>query len=162
MVRQRPGVIIVRHNLGFVGANAGIDQSNIAPDDEEVVLLLPLDPDASARQLRSEIAERTGKNVGILINDSMGRPWRLGTMGLAIGSAGITTLDDQRGGSDIFGRELKITMIARADELAAAGSLLMGGAAERSPVVLAKGLPPEHSEDDAALLNRPVAEDMFR
>jgi coenzyme F420-0:L-glutamate ligase/coenzyme F420-1:gamma-L-glutamate ligase len=162
VVRRRPGVLIVRHRGGWVGANAGIDQSNVASEDEEKALLLPLDADASAARLRAEVHARTGVNVGVVINDSMGRPWRLGTQGLAIGSAGITALEDRRGDPDIFGRILKITMIARADELAAAGSLLMGQADERSPVVHVRGLPPEDSTQGVRDLMRPAADDLFR
>lgn len=162
VVRKRPGVLIVRHRGGWVGANAGIDQSNVATEDEEKALLLPVDADASAARLRAEVRTRTGINVGVVINDSMGRPWRLGTQGLAIGSAGITTLEDRRGDADIFGRILKITMIARADELAAAGSLLMGQADERSPVVHVRGLPVEDSTQSVRDLLRPTAEDLFR
>ena len=162
VLRAHIGVMIVRHRLGHVGANAGIDQSNVAPDADELALLLPKDPDASAAQLRTGILQRTGCNVGIIINDSIGRPWRVGNLGLAIGSAGIMALEDRRGDVDMFGRELKITLIPRADNLAAAASLLMGEAAEASPIVVIRGLPEEHSEQTSAVLVRPKDKDLFR
>ncbi len=162
VMRAHIGVMIVRHRLGHVGANAGIDQSNVAPEADELALLLPKDPDASAARLRAGIRERTGCNVGVIINDSIGRPWRIGNLGLAIGSAGIMALEDRRGDVDMFGRELKITLIPRADNLAAAASLLMGEAAEASPIVVIRGLPEEHSEQTSAVLVRPKDKDLFR
>ena len=162
VLRAHIGVMIVRHRLGHVGANAGIDQSNVAPDADELALLLPKDPDASAARLRTGILQRTGCNVGVIINDSIGRPWRVGNLGLAIGSAGIMALEDRRGDVDMFGRELKITLIPRADNLAAAASLLMGEAAEASPIVVIRGLPEEHSEQTSAVLVRPKDKDLFR
>ena len=141
VVRKRPGVLIVEHRLGFVAANAGIDQSNIqqagvAGDD--LCLLLPVDPDASAEALRQGFADRLGIDVAIIINDSIGRAWRIGTVGLAIGVAGLTALDDYVGGTDIFGRELLVTQVAAADELAAGASLVMGQTTEKAPVVLVR------------------------
>jgi coenzyme F420-0:L-glutamate ligase/coenzyme F420-1:gamma-L-glutamate ligase len=127
VVRSAPGVIIVRHRLGIVSANAGIDQSNIDHFEGEWALLLPEDPDQSARELRKSLSTLTGKKLGIIVSDSMNRPWRLGTLGYAIGSAGITVLDDRRGETDIFGRELKVTVSNRADAIAAAATLVMGG-----------------------------------
>ena len=162
VLRAHPGAMIVRHRLGHVGANAGIDQSNVAPDADDLCLLLPLDPDASARQLRAGILDRTSRNVGIVINDSIGRPWRVGNLGLAIGIAGVTALEDRRGDVDMFGRELKITMIPRGDNLAAAASLIMGEAAEGSPVVLIRGFAPEDSRQTAQDLIRPRDKDLFR
>src|SRR4029453_14569631 len=113
VLRKKPGVIIVRHRLGIVGAQAGIDQSNVEHDDGEAALLLPLDPDASAARLRATLSKLTGKKLGIIISDSMNRPWRLGTIGGAIGCAGIGVLDDRRGQHDIYGRGIEGTVIKR-------------------------------------------------
>jgi len=161
IVRQAPGVIIARHRLGFVSANAGIDQSNIEHQEGESALLLPLDPDLSARRLRNGIQRLCGKKVGVIISDSMNRPWRLGTIGCAIGSAGITVLDDRRGQHDLFGRELKVTMINRADSIATAAMLIMGETTERIPSAIVRGFPPEDSGQVAADCNRPRSEDLF-
>jgi coenzyme F420-0:L-glutamate ligase/coenzyme F420-1:gamma-L-glutamate ligase len=162
VLRKKPGVLIVRHRIGLVGAQAGIDQSNIEHSDDENALLLPEDPDASARRIRADLAARTGTNVGVIISDSMNRPWRLGTIGGAIGSAGITVLDDRRGGHDIYGRELKVTMINRADSIATAATLVMGETTEKTPVALVRGFPAEDSPDSARDIIRPLEEDMFR
>ena len=139
VMRQRPGVLVVRHRLGFVCAHAGIDQSNIEHDNGESALLLPIDPDASAAALRKRLFDRLGKSVGIVITDSHNRPWRLGTIGTAIGLAGMGALDDRRGTTDIYGRELRVTLSNRADAIAAAATLLMGETTERIPVVVARG-----------------------
>jgi coenzyme F420-0:L-glutamate ligase/coenzyme F420-1:gamma-L-glutamate ligase len=162
IVRKAPGVIIVRHRLGFVGANAGIDQSNIGHEAGESALLLPLDPDQSARRLRSAIAQATGISLGVIISDSWNRPWRLGTIGGAIGSAGITVLDDRRGQHDLFGRELKVTVINRADSIATAAMLVMGETTERIPAAIVRGFPAEDSEQVAADGNRALSEDLFK
>ena len=162
VLRQRPGILIVRHRLGLVCANAGIDQSNIDHGGGEQALLLPADPDRSAAALRSRMAELTGVNVGVLITDSHNRPWRLGTVGVAIGAAGVEVLDDHRGGADLFGRELKVTLINRADAIAAAATLLMGETTERIPLVVAKGFAPQSCADTASEIVRPLAEDLFR
>ena len=162
VLRKKPGVLIVRHRLGLVGANAGIDQSNIDHDGVEQALLLPQDPDASAAALRHSLADRTGVSAAVIVADSMNRPWRLGTIGGAIGSAGIDVLDDQRGGTDLFNRELKVTLINRADALAAAATLLMGETTEKVPAVLVRGLAPEDSAARATDIPRPLHEDMFR
>jgi coenzyme F420-0:L-glutamate ligase/coenzyme F420-1:gamma-L-glutamate ligase len=161
IVRKAPGIIIVRHRLGFVGANAGIDQSNIGHEEGESALLLPLDPDRTARLLRSAIAKSTGISMGVIISDSWNRPWRLGTIGGAIGSAGITVLDDRRGQHDLFGRELKFTVINRADSIATAAMLVMGETTERIPAAVVRGLPAEDSEQVAADGNRALSEDLF-
>ena len=163
VVRCAPQVLIVRHRLGFVMANAGIDQSNV-PDSERRVLLLPEDPDASAAALREALGERLGRAPAVVITDSFGRPWRQGVCGIAIGSSGLVTLLDRRGDLDRFGRALKVTQIAVADELAAAGALVMGEAAEGRPVVLARGIPGAwlHGPARVADLVRPVSEDLFR
>ena len=169
VVRKRPGVLIVEHRLGFVAANAGIDQSNIQQagvDGDDLCLLLPIDPDASAQALRQGIADRLGTDVGVIINDSIGRAWRIGTVGLSIGVAGLTALDDYVGGTDIFGRELLVTQVAAADELAAGASLVMGQTTEKAPVVLVRGYqptPPSAPElKGVKPLLRPKSMDMFR
>ena len=163
VVRCAPNVLIVRHRLGFVVANAAIDQSNV-PGGADRALLLPLDPDASAARLREELRSATGVAPVIVITDSFGRPWRQGVCGTAIGSAGLRALHDRRGTPDRSGRPLQVTQVAVADGLAAAAVLLMGEAAEGRPVVLARGLPPEllsESQTAAALL-RPLHEDLFQ
>ena len=169
VVRKRPGVLIVEHKLGFVQANAGIDQSNIAgdPNDPEAIcLLLPMDPDASARALREAIATKHGHRVGIIINDSIGRAWRNGSLGLAIGVAGFTGLEDHIGGHDIFGRELVVTQVGVADEMAAGASLVMGQTDEKTPVVLVRGYAPrepaEAERRGVRPLIRPRDMDLFR
>ena len=163
VVRKAPGVLIVEHRLGFVMANAGIDQSNVGADDEPAAaLLLPLDPDGSAERLRAGLGRLCGALPGIVINDSFGRPWRQGTMGIAIGAAGIPALLDKRGKTDLFGRPLKVTVIGLADEIAAAASLLMGGADEGQPVVILRGLDLGGEALPASALVRPAEEDLFR
>lgn len=159
----RPGVIVVEHRRGWVHANAGIDQSNVVAGEPGAhALLLPEDPDGSAATLRATLRERTGRNVGVLINDSAGRAWRIGTCGIALGSAGITTLEDLRGEPDLFGRRLEVSVVGRGDELAAAASLVMGQADEATPAVLVRGLAQEDVPATAAELIRPAAEDLFR
>lgn len=161
--RMRRGVLIVRHRLGFTSANAGIDRSNVAQsDDEETVLLLPLDPDASASQLRDEIMARLGVQVGVVITDSHGRPFRLGTVGVAIGVAGIPALWDRRGEPDLYGYELQHTDIGVADEIAAAAGLLMGQASEGMPVVLVRGLNLPTTHGKATDLVRAKEMDLYR
>jgi coenzyme F420-0:L-glutamate ligase / coenzyme F420-1:gamma-L-glutamate ligase len=161
VLRVKPGIIIVEHKLGFVMANAGIDQSNV-PGAEDAVLLLPEDPDASARKLRDELRAATGVTVGVLIIDSFGRAWRHGVTGIAIGVAGMPALIDQRGNKDREGRVLKVTQVAAADELAAAASLVMGQADEGTPAVLVRGFPYALREGATKELLRPEAEDLFR
>lgn len=161
IIRHKPGVIIARHRLGLIGANAGIDQSNIDHADGECALLLPEDPDQSAKTLRAALMASSGSTVGVIISDSMSRPWRLGTIGTAIGSAGVTVLDDRRGESDLYGRELKVTMTNRADAIAAAAVLIMGETTELTPVAIVRGLPAEDSTQVARDCVRPLAEDLF-
>ncbi|MEX3957417.1 coenzyme F420-0:L-glutamate ligase [Trinickia sp. EG282A] len=164
VVRQRPGVIIVEHRLGYVHANAGIDRSNITSDDNEDprVLLLPVDPDMSAQALRDTVRARCNVDIAVIINDSAGRAWRNGVVGFAIGCAGIEPVRDMVGQPDLFGRKLERTQIAIVDELAAAGSLLMGQADEGTPVVLARGVRFRCSRADGKALIRPKSEDLFR
>jgi coenzyme F420-0:L-glutamate ligase / coenzyme F420-1:gamma-L-glutamate ligase len=165
VLRIRPGTIIVEHKLGFVCANAGIDHSNVAgPGDaaEEWVLLLPIDPDRSAEKLRSEIRSKTGKQIGILIIDSHGRAWRNGTVGVAIGLAGMPGLEDLRGRRDLFDFTLRITQLGAADELAAAASLVMGQAAEGTPIIHVRGFPYPLREGSLRELIRPKDQDLFR
>jgi coenzyme F420-0:L-glutamate ligase/coenzyme F420-1:gamma-L-glutamate ligase len=162
VLRVKPGVVIVEHRLGFVMANAGIDHSNTGAAGDEYALLLPERPDASAAQIRDAIHARCGVPVGVIINDSFGRAWRNGVTGVAIGVAGVPALIDMRGKSDRGGRELRVTEIAAADELAAAASLLMGQADEGTPVVLARGFPYALRESSIAELIRPRAQDLFR
>ncbi len=163
VVRCAPRVLIVRHRLGLVVANAAVDQSNV-PGSASRALLLPLDPDASAARLRESIRAATGRAPAIVITDSFGRPWRQGVSGTAIGSAGLLTLLDLRGASDREGRPLQVTQVAIADALAATAALLMGEAAEGTPLVHARGLPRHFLSEsaNAALLQRPVREDLFQ
>ena len=162
IVRKKIGVLIVRHRLGHVGANAGIDQSNIEHGEEGSALLLPLNPDRSATNIQSEIAQKTGKQIGVLITDSANRPWRLGTVGIAIGASNMMVLDDRRGGFDLHGRELKITMINRADSIAAMATLAMGETDERIPAVLVRGADAGRCDQRAADIIRPLEDDLFR
>jgi len=162
VMRKRPGVLIMRHRLGLVGAHAGIDQSNIDHGGGESALLLPEDPDASARALRDGLCAATGKTLGVIISDSTNRPWRLGTIGAAIGAAGTTVLDDRRGGRDLYGRELKVTMINRADSIATAAVLAMGETTERTPAAIVRGFAPETTDQAAAMIIRPPEDDLFR
>lgn len=163
ILRVRPGVVIVEHRNGYVHANAGIDKSNIEIDpDNPRVLLLPRDPDASAQRLRQDLAAQTGVAPQIIINDSAGRAWRNGTVGIAIGTAGLQPLFNQVGGTDMFGNVLEVTEPAVADELAAAASLLMGQAAEACPVVLVRGAEITAAECGSDSLLRDRSMDMFR
>ncbi len=163
VVRSRPNLIIVQHRLGFVMANAGVDQSNVAPaDGVHRVLLLPRDPDGSAERLRRALQQRYGVEIGVIISDSFGRAWRRGTCGIAIGAAGLPSLIDLRGRPDLFGRTLEVSIIGFADEIAAAASLLQGQAAEAQPIVLVRGLSWTAPAAAAADLVRPIEEDLFR
>jgi coenzyme F420-0:L-glutamate ligase / coenzyme F420-1:gamma-L-glutamate ligase len=163
IVRSRENLIIAEHRLGFVMANAGIDHSNVAPAEEhERVLLLPVDPDASARALREDLVASYHVPVGVIISDSFGRPWRRGTVGIAIGAAGLPSIIDWRGHPDLFGRPLEVTETGFADEIAAAASLIMGQADEAVPMVLVRGLHWIAPEADAAALVRPPEHDLFR
>jgi coenzyme F420-0:L-glutamate ligase/coenzyme F420-1:gamma-L-glutamate ligase len=165
VLRTRIGTIIVEHRLGFICANAGIDHSNVAgagDSAEEWVLLLPMEPDQSAEKMRSDIRTKTGKNIGVLIIDSHGRAWRNGTVGVAIGIAGLPGLVDLRGNPDLFDFTLRVTQVGAADELAAAASLVMGQAAEGTPVVHVRGFPYPLREAHLNELLRPKEQDLFR
>ena len=165
VLRTRPGTIVVEHRLGFVCANAGIDHSNVAgagDSAEEWVLLLPTEPDQSAETMRSYIRSKTGMNVGILIIDSHGRAWRNGTVGVTIGIAGLPGVVDLRGKPDLFDFTLRVTQVGVADELAAAASLVMGQAAEGTPVVHVRGFPYELRDASLNELLRPKEQDLFR
>jgi coenzyme F420-0:L-glutamate ligase/coenzyme F420-1:gamma-L-glutamate ligase len=162
VLRYRPGVLVVAHKLGLVLANAGIDRSNVGDDGSEHVLLLPRDPDRSCAELRRAIAAATGVEPGVMIIDSIGRAWRNGTIGTAIGVAGLPGLLDLRGTPDLFGRPLETTEVGLADELAAAASLVMGQAGEGTPVVLARGLGYGRRDGTARELVRARGKDLFR
>jgi coenzyme F420-0:L-glutamate ligase / coenzyme F420-1:gamma-L-glutamate ligase len=163
VVRGSSGVLIVEHRAGFIMANAGVDRSNVPPSaGAEPVLLLPDDPDATAEALRARFVKHFGVRLGVVINDSFGRPWRRGTVGIALGAAGIAALNDLRGQPDLYGHPLQVTETALADEIAAAASLLMGQADEGHPVVLVSGLPAGDEPLPARALIRPASEDLFR
>ncbi|MGB3714604.1 MAG: coenzyme F420-0:L-glutamate ligase [Candidatus Promineifilaceae bacterium] len=161
--RMRNGVLIVRHRLGFTSANAGIDRSNVPQNGAgEWVILLPINPDSSAAQIGGDILDRCGVNVGILIVDSHGRPFRLGTVGVAIGVSGIPALWDRRGESDLYGYHLEHTEVGTADEIAAAASILMGQASEGQPAILIRGLNLPPLQGKARDLVRSKELDLYR
>lgn len=171
VVKIGPRVVVTAHRRGYVMANAGIDESNVSHDAgdggggggaDSRVLLLPEDPDGSARALQEALHGHFGVRPGIVINDSFGRPWRNGVVGVALGAAGVPALVNRVGDKDLFGRTLKVTEIAWADELASAASLVMGQADEGLPVVLVRGLEWSAPERPASALIRPRAQDMFR
>lgn len=165
VLRFRPGTIIVEHKLGFICASAGIDHSNVKGEgskNEEWVLLLPENPDLSAQKIRKALETRSGVNVGVLINDSHGRAWRIGTVGITIGISGIPAVVDERGWKDLTGYTLKITEVGAADELAAAASLVMGQAAEGTPIVHVRGFPYSLRESSLGDLLRQREQDFFR
>jgi coenzyme F420-0:L-glutamate ligase/coenzyme F420-1:gamma-L-glutamate ligase len=165
IIRIRTGTIIVEHRLGFICANAGVDHSNVAGDgenNEEWVLMLPNDPDASADRIRDRLQKLSGTQLGVMIIDSHGRAWREGVVGVAIGLSGLPGLVDMRGQSDLFGYCLKITTIGAADELAAAASLVMGQADEATPIIHVRGFPYPLRESHLKELLRPKEQDLFR
>lgn len=165
VLRTHINTLIVEHRLGFVCANAGVDRSNVGPhaeDADDVLLLLPANPDATCENLRARLREATGANVGVLINDSHGRAWRMGTVGVALGAAGLPALLDLRGQPDLFDYALQVTQVGLADELAAAASALMGQANEGRPVVHLRGVPYPFREGNAQELIRPKNMDLFR
>jgi coenzyme F420-0:L-glutamate ligase/coenzyme F420-1:gamma-L-glutamate ligase len=160
VLRSKPEVLIVRHKLGYVMANAGIDRSNVGSADR--VLLLPVDPDGSAARLRADLKRLLGPEIGIVISDSFGRPWRKGVTNVALGAAGIPALIDRRGETDRNGRRLEVTEVAFADLVASAAGLVMGEGAEGVPAALVKGLIWSAPPTPASALLRPVQEDLFR
>ena len=162
VIRQRRDVLIVAHRLGFIMANAGVDQSNVAGENSEQVLLLPRDPDASAAALKTRLDCEFGVDLGIIINDSFGRPWRSGVVGVALGAAGLPVVRSMIGTPDLFGRNMRVTEVAVADEIAAAGSLLMGQGAEGQPAVHLRGLDWDAPAAPASVLVRPKQTDLFR
>lgn len=163
VVRAAPNVLIVAHRLGFVMANAGIDQSNIEhAAGAGRILLLPKNPDAAANSLKAALDVAFGATCGVVINDSFGRPWRNGVTGVALGAAGFPSLVDLVGSPDMFGRKLQMTEVALADEVAAGASLVMGQAAEGLPAVLVRGLDLTAPARPASALIRDSARDLFR
>lgn len=165
VLRARPNTLIVEHRLGFVCANAGVDRSNVGPHDEahaDYLLCLPVDPDGTCQRLRERLQTATGALVGVIINDSHGRAWRQGTVGVALGAAGLPALLDLRGKPDLFDYALQVTQVGLADELAAAASVLMGQADEGRPIIHLRGLPYPVREGNAQELIRPREMDLFR
>src|SRR6185369_16977391 len=162
IIRHRRDVLIVAHRLGFIMANAGVDQSNVAGEDSNQALLLPRDPDASAAALKARLDREFGVDLGVIINDSFGRPWRMGVVGIALGAAGLPAMHNMVGVPDLFGRKMRVTEIAVADEIAAAASLLMGQGAEGQPAVHLRGLDWTAAAAPASTLIRPKELDLFR
>lgn len=159
--RAAPGVLITRHRLGFTSANAAIDHSNVGADEDEI-LLMPLDPDASARALSAALSQRFNIPLPVVIADSHGRPHRLGTVGVAVGVAGMPGVEDWRGRPDLFGYKLQHTDIGLADMVASAATLLMGQAAEGVPAALVRGVTFRPREGAAAEIIRPAHLDLYR
>ena len=163
VLRAIPGVLIVRHRLGYVMANAGIDHSNVMnTGDSQRVLLLPLDADASAAELRDKLKAALGFDIAVIVSDSFGRPWRIGVVNVALGVAGLPSLIDRRGATDLYGRTLEMTQVGFADALAAGAGLAMGEAAEGTPAVLIRGVSWQATACNAQHLIRPLGEDLFR
>jgi coenzyme F420-0:L-glutamate ligase/coenzyme F420-1:gamma-L-glutamate ligase len=162
IVRAARGVLITRHHLGLVMANAGIDCSNVGPESGETALLLPHDPDASAQRIADAIRMRWGVELGVILSDSFGRPWRHGVVNVAIGAAGVPALVDRRGDVDRDGRVLQATLIAYGDLIASAAGLSMGEAEEGLPAALVRGLSIAGATCPASALIRPAHEDLFR
>jgi coenzyme F420-0:L-glutamate ligase / coenzyme F420-1:gamma-L-glutamate ligase len=162
VVRIREGLIIVETKDGWVCANGGLDRSNVAPHDDEWVLRLPEDADRSARQLRARLRELTSRSVGVIINDSHGRAWRNGAVGVAIGVAGLAAVEDLRGQYDLFGYQLQVTTVGSADQIASAASLLQGQAAEGLPIVHVRGAPISRRDGSAREIVRAKSQDLFR
>jgi coenzyme F420-0:L-glutamate ligase/coenzyme F420-1:gamma-L-glutamate ligase len=163
IVRARPGLIIGETHHGWVCANAGIDRSNVAPHDEnEWILRLPEDADRSARELRERVRAIAARTVGVIVNDSHGRAWRNGAVGIAIGVAGLPGVRDLRGQADLFGYQLQVTTVGFADQLASAASLLQGQAGEGRPVVHARGVPVSRRDGSVREIVRAKEHDLFR
>ena len=159
--RVRRGVLVTQHRLGFVSANSGLDQSNIESGDD-TALLLPLDPDASASNLREALRAALAVDVGVIISDSHGRPFRIGNIGVAIGVAGIAAVRDLRGRTDLYGRKLEVTQQAYADLLASAAHLLCGEADEGFPAIVIRGIDITAPHGSASDLNRAPENDLYR
>jgi coenzyme F420-0:L-glutamate ligase / coenzyme F420-1:gamma-L-glutamate ligase len=165
IIRSTEHTLIVEHNLGFICANAGVDHSNVQGNygnKEDWYLLLPKAPDHSADIIKDYFKEKSGKNIGVIIIDSHGRPWREGTVGVVIGTSRVPVLVDLRGKPDLFGYHLKITKVAAGDELAAAASLMMGQAAEKIPAIHIRGFPYHLRESGIKEVLRPKKMDLFR
>lgn len=163
VVREHPNVLIVEHRAGFIVANAGVDRSNVtASPDRDVVLLLPAEPDTAAQSLRTRLEAHFRKSLGVIVSDSFGRPWRQGTVGVALGAAGVAALRDLRGQPDLFGNVLEVSETAVADEIASAASLLMGQGNEGHPVVIVSGFDMAPTPVPASALIRPASQDLFR
>ncbi len=163
IVRVRDGLIIVETKHGWVCANAGVDKSNVAPHDEnEWVLRLPENADESAHRLREQLRVLTSRDIGVIVNDSHGRAWRNGAVGVAIGVAGMPAIEDLRGHPDLFGYQLQVTTVGIADQIAAAASLLQGQANEGRPIIHARGVPMNRREGSAKEIARAKAHDLFR
>ena len=163
VIRHRKGVLVVENHQGLIMANAGIDHSNVEQDPEnDRVLLLPENPDKSAASLHNELLRKTGCKIGVIINDSIGRAWRNGTIGTAIGVAGLSSIVDLRDRADLFGNQLRVSEEAIADELASAASLIQGQADEGLPVVLIEGYRTSSQHIPASELIRPEEKDLFR
>jgi len=163
VIRHRKGVLVVENHQGLIMANAGIDHSNVEQDPEnDWVLLLPENPDKSTASLHNELLRKTGCKIGVIINDSIGRGWRNGTIGTAIGVAGLSSIVDLRGRADLFGNHLRVSEEAIADELASAASLIQGQADEGLPVVLIEGYRTSSQHIPASELIRPEEKDLFR
>lgn len=158
--RKAKNVLITQHRLGFVSANAGIDQSNVGNPD--AVLLLPRDPDKTAFEFREALYQKYGIHVGIIISDTHGRPFRVGNIGVAIGVSGIGAVKDLKGREDLFGRKLEISVQAYADLVASAAHLLCGEANEGFPVILLRGLDTSEPHGTASDLNRAPENDLYR
>lgn len=161
VVRARRGLIITRHKLGFISANAGVDHSNTGGGEDDCILLLPVDPDASAKKVRDGVMSTTGAKVGVIVADSHGRPHRMGTVGVAIGVAGLVALEDWRGRPDLFGYVLQHTEVGLADMIASAATLLLGQAREGTPIIHVRGVPRADGNGSARDLIRPKESDLF-
>ncbi len=159
VVRRRGAHLIAQTRHGLVCANAGVDKSNV--EGEDVVTLLPKDPDRSARRIRAQIKEKTGKDVAVIVSDTFGRPWRIGQTNVAIGLSGMRPWIDYRGRKDMFGYKLSVTMMAVADELASAAELVMNKS-DGIPVAIIRGYPYPRTRGSARQLVRPARQDLFR
>jgi coenzyme F420-0:L-glutamate ligase/coenzyme F420-1:gamma-L-glutamate ligase len=160
VVRAVPNTLLVRHRLGFMSANGAIDRSNA--DGEHTALLMPIDPDASASNIKAALDAEFGADVGVLVTDTHGRPFRRGNIGVAVGVAGFEAVVDMVGTRDLFGRELKATVIALADEIAAAAALVSGETSEGLPVVLVRGVTTRPGDTGSSELLFPAERDLFR